>query len=77
MARVHRCADQLQIPLLLLHGGSDRMVPATGTRELARRLPSGIGEYREYPASYHALLADLDRAAPLEALEAWMGARGR
>jgi alpha-beta hydrolase superfamily lysophospholipase len=75
MARVLGSADRFRIPLLLLHGGADRMVPPAGTRELARRLPSGIGEYHEYPGSYHALLADVDRAAPLDAVERWMRAR--
>ncbi len=74
MARVLDGAGQFRLPILLLHGGADRMVPPSGTRELARRLPPELVEYCEYPASYHALLADADRAAPLETLERWLRA---
>lgn len=77
MQRVLNGADRFRSPLLLLHGGADRMVPSEGTRELARRLPSSLGEYHEFPASYHALLADVDRAEPLETIERWLRARTR
>lgn len=75
MRRVLDGAAGFRSPLLLVHGGADRMVPPAGTRELARRLPDGIGEYREFPASYHALLADVDRDEPLELIERWMRMR--
>lgn len=76
MARVLEGAHRFAIPLLLLHGGEDRMVPPAGTRDLASRLPPGLVTYREYPGSFHALLADLDRAAPLDALETWLRLHG-
>jgi alpha-beta hydrolase superfamily lysophospholipase len=68
-------ANHIRVPTLLLHGGDDRMVPPAGTRAFARRAPPALVEYREYPAAFHALLADLDREAPLADLERWLGER--
>lgn len=77
MRRVLGGAHRFQGPLLLIHGGADRMVPPQGTRELAHRLANGVGEYHEFPAAYHALLADVDRGEPLDLIERWMRTHAR
>lgn len=38
IARVHERAGEIEVPLLLLHGTADRMVPADGTRAFYARL---------------------------------------
>ena len=73
-ARVRRAA-QFPVPLLLLHGGADRMVLPDGTRAFFAQVAQPDKRLIEYPEAFHALFADLDRARVLADLEAWMVAR--
>lgn len=75
IARVQTGADSLRVPVLLLHGGDDRMVPPDGTRKFFAALGAPDRTYHEYPGAYHALFADLDAARVLADLSAWMTAR--
>lgn len=75
IARVQRLAPSLAVPVLLLHGGADRMVPPDGTREFFARLTVADRQLIEYPDAYHALLADLDAALVLRDLGRWIDAR--
>ena len=67
-------AASFTAPLLLLHGGADRMVPPDGSREFITKAGSADKQYREYPGDYHALFADYDRDTVLADLEQWMSA---
>jgi alpha-beta hydrolase superfamily lysophospholipase len=73
--RVQAGAPAFPVPVLVLHGGSDRMVPPEGSR----RFVAGSGQpdrrLIEYPGGYHALLADLDGQRVLEDIVGWMIAR--
>ena len=70
IARVQATATELSVPLLLLHGTADRMVPAEGTQALARRLggsaarrlgaSAGDVTLRLYEGAYHALFFDYE-----------------
>ncbi len=73
--RVQDAAPRLATPVLLQHGGADRMVPAEGTRRFAGRAGPAYCTYIEYPGAYHALAADLDAPAVLADLTAWIEAR--
>lgn len=73
--RVQRQAPSLAIPVLLLHGGADRMVPPAGTREFFSRLTVADRQLIEYPEAYHALLADLDAPQVLNDLGRWIDTR--
>lgn len=73
--RVNSGARALNVPLLLMHGGADRMVPPQGTRRFAARLQGGDHALLEYPGAYHALFADLDGPRALADLSAWIEAR--
>lgn len=73
--RVQRLAPSLAVPVLLLHGGADRMVSPEGTRKFFARLTLADRELIEYPEAYHALLADLDAPAVLNDLGRWIDAR--
>jgi alpha-beta hydrolase superfamily lysophospholipase len=75
IARLQREAARFAPPLLILHGGADRMVPPDGSREFIAKAGSADKEYREYPDDYHALFADYDREKVLDDLEHWMSAR--
>lgn len=74
-ARVRRRAGEFATPLLLLHGGADRMVLPGATRAFFERVGHPDKAHIEYPGAYHALFADLDSARVLDDLERWMLAR--
>jgi len=74
IARVHQRAADLSVPLLILHGSADRMVPPDGSRSFFAKLRYPDREFREYPEAYHALFADLNHAEVLGDLERWIEA---
>jgi len=75
IARVQAGAASFRAPVLLLHGGDDRMVSPDGTRRFFAALGAPDRTFHEYPRAYHALFADLDAARVLADLYAWMTAR--
>jgi alpha-beta hydrolase superfamily lysophospholipase len=74
IARVHQRAADLSVPVLILHGSADRMVPPEGSRSFFAKLHHVDREFREYPEAYHALFADLNHAEVLGDLERWLEA---
>jgi alpha-beta hydrolase superfamily lysophospholipase len=75
IARVQRRAGELSVPLLILHGSADRMVPPEGSREFFSKVRGPDRELREYPGAYHSLFADLEHRQVLSDLEQWIDAR--
>jgi alpha-beta hydrolase superfamily lysophospholipase len=73
--RVRAEARHFRVPVLLLHGSADRLVPPDATRMLAALADPRMVEYREYPGAYHALFADIDRQIVLSDLERWIAER--
>ena len=68
-------ATQFRAPALFLYGGRDELVPPKATAAMWRALPRvGNGGAVEafYPAGYHLLLRDADRAAPIDDILAWI-----
>jgi alpha-beta hydrolase superfamily lysophospholipase len=45
---------EVPVPMLLMHGGSDKLTDPAATRELAGRL-SGDVQYQEWPGLYHEI----------------------
>jgi alpha-beta hydrolase superfamily lysophospholipase len=74
-ARVLAGARDFRVPLLLLHGSADRLVPPDATRSFVALADPHLVEYHEYPGAYHALFADIDRSIVLADLERWIAAR--
>ena len=74
IARVHERVADLSVPVLILHGAADRMVPPEGSRSFFAKLRGPDREFREYPEAYHALFADLNHAEVLGDLERWLEA---
>jgi alpha-beta hydrolase superfamily lysophospholipase len=73
--RVQASAAELAVPLLILHGSADRMVPPDGSRQFFSKLRHPDREFREYPGAYHGLFADLNQQEVLGDLERWLEAR--
>ncbi len=75
IARVQGGAAFFTLPLLVLHGSDDRMVPPAGSRAFAARAGSSDKRLIEYPGAYHALFADVGREQVLDDVAAWVEAR--
>jgi alpha-beta hydrolase superfamily lysophospholipase len=73
--RVQGSAPCFPVPVLILHGSADRMVTPEGSRNFITRVGHPDRQLQEYPAGYHALFADLDRARVLNDLERWIVSR--
>ncbi|MFH2204146.1 MAG: alpha/beta fold hydrolase [Elusimicrobiota bacterium] len=63
-------APKLKLPILLLYGGNDQIIPARSMQALRRRL--GKHEYKFYSDGYHMLLRDLDGAKVLADVARWL-----
>ena len=70
--RVQAGAPNFVVPLLILHGSADRMVPPAGSRRFFTRLRLADREFHEYPDAYHGLFADLNHEEVLSDLERWI-----
>lgn len=75
IARVQARAEELAVPLLILHGSADRMVPPDGSREFFQKVRHPVREFREYPEAYHGLFADWDQEQLLAHVEHWLNLR--
>jgi alpha-beta hydrolase superfamily lysophospholipase len=75
IARVQAGAGSFTLPLLVLHGSDDRMVPPAGSLRFAARAASPDKRLIEYPGAYHALFADVGREQALADVAGWIEAR--
>ena len=75
MAALHAAAARLAVPVLILHGTGDRMVPIEGSRRLATGPARAMVTLREYPEAAHALFVDHGWEERLAELLAWAEAR--
>ena len=73
--RVRAGAPRFPVPLLVLHGSDDRMVPPEGSRAFAARIGHPDHRLIEYEGGYHALFADIGRERVLADVEEWISAR--
>ena len=75
IARVQAGAAAFPLPVLVLLGSADRMVPPEGSREFMARVGHPDHELREYSGAYHVLFADVDHELVLMDVERWIVAR--
>ncbi len=67
-------AFEWRIPLLMLHGGDDRICLLEGTRAFYTGLPDGLAELRIYDGLYHEIHNELDKERVFAAIERWLQA---
>lgn len=72
IARVQDGAANFSVPLLILHGSDDRMVPPDGSRRFFAQVRYPDREFHEYPGAYHGLFADFNHGEVLHDLEQWI-----
>ncbi len=65
-------AAELRVPLLIVHGGADRLAPPEASRAFFERVALADKERHEYPGVYHEPHNDLEAAAMLNDLERWL-----
>jgi alpha-beta hydrolase superfamily lysophospholipase len=65
-------AADLQVPLLMLQGGADRVSLPAGSRRFFDQVTFPDKTWREYPESYHEIYDDLDRQIVLADLGNWL-----
>jgi len=68
-------AKDFPAPALVQYGGHDELVPAHAMRRVWRRLAASGNpavRFAYYPAGYHLLLRDHERAKPLGDIIAWL-----
>jgi alpha-beta hydrolase superfamily lysophospholipase len=70
--RVQAGAPSFPVPLLVLHGAADRMVPPDGSRRFVDAGGQPDRQLIEYPEAYHALLADIDGDRVLGDIGQWI-----
>jgi alpha-beta hydrolase superfamily lysophospholipase len=75
IARVQAGAGGFPVPMLVLHGAADRMVPPDGSRRFFGATGQPDRTLVEYPAAYHALLADVGSDQVLRDIAEWMTRR--
>lgn len=67
-------AADLQVPLLMLQGGADRVSLPEGSRRFFEGVTLLDKTWKEYPESYHEIYDDLDHAAVLADMKDWLKA---
>jgi acylglycerol lipase len=63
------------LPLLILHGTSDRIAPASGSQKLYEASRSSDKTLKLYDGSYHEILHEPERAEVLQDIIRWLKAR--
>ncbi|CAA7615591.1 alpha/beta fold hydrolase [Magnetospirillum sp. SS-4] len=79
MDAAHAAVDRLQLPLLLLYGENDEVIPAAPTWAATARLP-GLGRSQRvalYAEGWHMLLRDLQARVVIDDIAAWIEDRDR
>ena len=72
MERTLARAAEWQLPLLLLHGGADRLVPIAPTRSFFQQVTIADKQMIEYPGGYHEPHNDIHHPQVTADLERWL-----
>ncbi|HLF25590.1 MAG TPA: lysophospholipase [Anaerolineae bacterium] len=67
-----RHAHEWTLPLLMLHGGADRICLPAGAQLFRERVRNAAVEYREYKGMYHEVHNEPGREAVFRDIEAWL-----
>jgi acylglycerol lipase len=75
MHKLERQASLISIPLLILHGGSDRLANPQGSRIIYAKAGSQDKTLKVYPGLYHEILNEPQHIQVLTDIERWLGQR--
>jgi lysophospholipase len=75
VGRLSQDLPRLRLPLLLLHGGADRIAPPSGSEQVYREAQSADKTLKIYPGLYHEIHNEPEQAEVLADVAAWLDAR--
>ena len=73
--RVAAEASAIDLPLLIVHGEEDRLVPAAGSRAFYQAVGSADKTRKVYAGLYHEVFNEPERAQVLRDVEVWLEAQ--
>jgi alpha-beta hydrolase superfamily lysophospholipase len=74
MASFAAAAPQLTLPVLILHGTADQLVPREDTLPVVDRIGSADKTLKVYEGLYHEVFNEPEQAQVLADLDAWLAA---
>ncbi len=75
MDTAYAAPGRVTVPVLLLHGDKDALVPRKPIEDVARTLPAERSRFIVYPDGWHILYRDLQAATVHRDVAAWIRAR--
>jgi acylglycerol lipase len=70
--RIQEHMDEITVPLLVMHGGADKVTPPAGSKALVERARSTDKTLKIYPGLYHDLLHEPEKEQVMADLVKWM-----
>lgn len=64
-------ASRINLPLLLMHGGDDKICDAEAAKKFYMRVPANNKQIKIYPGLYHELLNERDKYQVYADMESW------
>ncbi len=71
--RISAEAEKITLPILILHGGADKLVESDGSRMFYDRIRSTDKTLKIYPGLYHEVFNEPERERVLMDVEGWVG----
>ncbi len=71
----HEKANNIKLPILLMHAGSDKVVSVDGSREFFGKLGSEDKNLIIYKGAYHEIMNDIERNSVFSDMEKWLKPR--
>ncbi len=68
-------AGNWKIPVLMLHGGDDRICLLAAAQAFQQRLPAGLSQFKTYDGFYHEIHNEPGRAEVFRDIEDWLKER--
>ncbi|MCS6835590.1 MAG: lysophospholipase [Anaerolineae bacterium] len=65
-------AEELRLPLLIMHGADDKLTPPSGSQAVYDRVGSEDKTLRIWPGMRHELINEVDRQAVIQAMRDWL-----
>jgi alpha-beta hydrolase superfamily lysophospholipase len=75
IAYVNAHAGDVRLPVLILHGGADRVNEVAGAQRFYEAIPYPDKTIKIYPGAYHRLHYDLNKGEVIEDMLSWMNQR--
>ncbi len=74
-ARIERDMELFELPLLIVHGTDDKLVPTDGSQELYERAQTSDKALKLYDGLYHEVMNEPERLDVLGDIAAWLDSR--